>query len=215
MILTWDEIKMYGCTGLEFIEGQEKIFVRAFREMTSMGQKLSNEDLLTVENMEKIREAADVSDEPITMEQFVDAAKRLYLLGELKPKPAPVEVVPVKKLTPSQLAWSEFRKFTDDHSVADCKARARTDEAYSKFLHTNLVREMGDGNVPDAVVAVGTAAVRQDKTISITNDMRKFADEYRHTSSADVRKLSSVSSNPHGYKLYQAKLDECIAAGLL
>jgi hypothetical protein len=215
MVLTWEEIKMYGCDGVEYIEGNEKVFVRAFREMTEMGQKLDNEDLFTTENLTKIQGAADVSDEPFTMEEFVCAARKLYLLGELKPEPAQVEVVQTKKSTPSQQAWGEFRQFTDSHSVADCKARARTEGAYAKFLHTNLVREMGDGNVPDAVVGVGTNAVRQDKTITVTNDLRKFSEEYRHTSSAEVRRLSSPALNPHGYKLYQAKLDECIAAGLL
>jgi hypothetical protein len=215
MVMTWDEVKMYGCDGLEYVEGNEKVFVRAFREMTEIGKRLVNEDLDTSENLNKIQEAADVSDDPFTMEQFVAAAKRLYLLGELQPKPEPVEVVPTKKLTPSQQAWSEFRQFTDEHSVADCKARARVDEAYAKFLHTNLLREMGNGNVPDAVVAVGTDAVRQDKTIAITNDLKKFADEYRRTSAADVRRLSSAAQNPNGYLLYKMKLDECIASGLL
>jgi hypothetical protein len=215
MILSWDDIKMYGCDGIEYIEGNEKVFVRAFREMTPMGQKLTDEDLLTPENLGKIQEAADVSDEPFTMERFVDAARRLYLLGELQPKPESVEVVPVKKLTPSQQAWSEFRKFTDEHSVSACKERARVEEPYAQFLHTNLVREMGDGNVPDAVVAVGTSAVRQDKSISITNDLRRFVEDYRHASAADVRRLSSPALNPVGFKLYQAKLDEAIAAGLL
>jgi hypothetical protein len=214
MILTFEEVRMYGCDGLEYVEGNEKVFVRAFREMTEIGKRLVNEDLDTNENLNKIQEAADVSDEPFTMEQFIAAAKRLYLLGELKPKPEPVEVVK-EKMTPSQKTWSEFRIFTDSHSVADCKLRARTDESYAKFLHTNLVREMGNGNVPDAVVAVGTAAVRQDKTVAITNDLKKFADEYRHTSAADVRRLSSAALNPNGYQLYKMKLDECIASGLL
>lgn len=214
-VMTWEEVKMYGCDGLEYIEGHEQIFPQAFREMTEMGKRLVAEGLATSENINKIQKEADVSDEPFTMEQFVAAAKRLYLLGELKPKPAPIEVVQAKKLTPSQRAWAEFRKFTDEHSVADCKARARTDEAYAKFIHTNLVREMGDGNVPDAAVAVGTAAVRQDKSISITNDLRRFADEYRRTSAADVRRLSSAALNPNGYQLYKMKLDECIASGLL
>jgi hypothetical protein len=215
MVLTWEEIKMYGCDGIEYEPGNEKVFVRAFREMTPMGQKLTEEDLLTPENMGKIQEAADVSDEYFTMEQFIAAAKQLYLLGELKHKPAPAEVVK-ETMSPSQKAWSEFRIFTDSHSVADCKARARTDEAYAKFLHTNLVREMGNGSdVQDAVMGVGTAAVGQDKTIVITNDLHKFAEEYRHTSAADVRRLSSAALNPNGYKLYRAKWDECILAGLL
>jgi hypothetical protein len=215
MVMTWEEIKMYGCDGIEFIEGNEKVFIRAFLEMSEIGQRLVAKGLATGENLNKIQEAADVSENPITMEQFVDVAKRLYLLGELKPKQTPAEVVK-ETMSPSQKAWSEFRIFTDSHSVADCKARARTDEAYAKFLHTNLVREMGNGSdVQDAVMGVGTAAVGQDKTIVITNDLRKFAEEYRHTSAADVRRLSSAALNPNGYKLYRAKWDECILAGLL
>jgi hypothetical protein len=75
---------------------------------------------------------------------------------------------------------------------------------------------MGNGSeVQDAVVGVGTVAKRQDKSISITSDLRKFAEDYRRASSADIKRLSSVASNPHGYTLYLAKLDEAIAAGLI
>ena len=236
MVMTMEEVRMYGCDSLKYIDGNQKVFIQAFRELTDMGQKLDREDRLTGENLNKIQEAADVSEEPITMDQFVAAAKHLYLLGELPVKPALVEVVQVKKLTPSQQAWKEFRIFTDGHlpadceeqghsradckerghSVTDCKARARVDQAYSKFLNTNLIRQMGNGSdVQDAVVGVGTVAQRQDKAIAITNDMRKFVEEYRRASSADIKRLSSVASNPHGYTLYLAKLDEAIAAGLI
>ena len=214
MVMTMEEARMFGCDSLTYIDGNQKVFVQAFRELTDMGQKLDREDRLTGENLNKIQEAADVSEEPITMDQFVAAAKHLYLLGELPVKPEPVEQP--KELTPSQKFWKECREFTDTHSVADCKARARTDEKYAQFLHTNLVREMGNGSdVQDAVVGVGTMAQRQDKSISIDNDLRRFADEYRHTSSADVRRLSSAALNPSGYQLYKMKLDSCIAAGLL
>jgi hypothetical protein len=223
MILTWDEIKMYGCTGLEFIEGQEKVFVRAFREMTGIGQKLNADNLLTIANMEKIQEAADVSEEPITMEQFVDAAKRLYLLGELKSKPAPAAEPDVERdklgrpLSPKAKQWKLWEEWCNkpETKVADINELRRSDPKFAEFFAYQNKLRVNEEGVQDGVVAIGTAAVQQDKTISKTNDLRKFADEYRRTSAADVRKLASASLNPYGYKLYQAKLDECIAAGLL
>ena len=120
-----------------------------------------------------------------------------------------------KPLSSSQLAWQEYRIFTDSNPVAACKARARTDAGYRNFLNTNLEREMNDTPVTDAVVAIGTQAFRQDKSIRITDDLRAFADAYRRSSTAEVKRMSSPATNPLGHKQYTDLLDACIAAGLI
>jgi hypothetical protein len=223
MVLTWEEIKMYGCDGIEYEPGNEKVFVRAFREMTPMGQKLTEEDLLTPENMGKIQEAADVSNEYFTMEQFIAAAKQLYLLGELKPKPAPAAEPEAERdklgrpLSPKAKQWKHWEEWCNDPKtkVADINALRRADSKFAEFYAHQTRLRVNEEGVQDAVVGIGTDAVRQDKSVSITSDLRKFAEEYRHTSAADVRRLSSAALNPNGYKLYRAKWDECILAGLL
>jgi hypothetical protein len=205
--------------GRVFVPGEKhntKLFVRDFRT-SEFGSRLVSEDLDTGENLDAILEAAQTQfgSEEINMQQFVSVAKSLWMLGELKPKPAPVAQAPAQKpLSTSQLAWQEFRNFTESHSVAECKARARTDAAYGKFLHTNLQREMNDSPVADGVVAVGTEAIRQDKTIRINEDLRAFAISYRTMSSAEVRKNSNQLTNPNATE-WNRKVDLAIAAGLL
>jgi len=130
----------------------------------------------------------------------------------LKTKQAP-QTPAEPQLTASQKAWQEFRIFTDSHSVQECKNRVRVDEVYSKFLYTNLVRQMNSG-VGDAVEAVGTQAVRQDRTIRITQELNDFAWAYRAMSSIDVRKNSNLATNPNAASFNQSVAD-CIAAGLI
>ncbi len=71
---------------------------------------------------------------------------------------------------------------------------------------------MNDTPVDDAV---GTQVVRQDKSIPITEDLRIFADAYQRTSVAEVKRLSSPTTNPVGYKKYRDQLDACVASGLI
>jgi hypothetical protein len=149
------------------------------------------------------------------MREFTAVAKSLRLLGDLKPKEQPVEQVPAPKpLSSSQLAWQEYRIFADSSPVAACKARARTDEGYRKFLHTNLEREMNDAPVPDAVVAIGTQAVRQDKTVKITQELNDHAIAYRNMSVADLRRNSTIATNPQA-KDFNKKTELAILAGLI
>jgi hypothetical protein len=223
MVMTMEEVRMYGCDSLNYIDGNQKVFIQAFRELTDMGQKLDREDRLTGENLNKIQEAADVSEEPITMDQFVAAAKHLYLLGELPVKPEPVKEPEVERdklgrpLSPKAKQWKRWEEFCNDPKtkMADINNLRRTDAKFAEFYKYQNNLRVNEEGVQDGVVAVGTATVRQDKSISITNDLRRFADEYRHTGSSDVRRLSSAALNPNGYQLYKMKLDECIAAGLL
>jgi hypothetical protein len=205
--------------GRVFVPGDKtntRLFIRDFRA-TEFGARLVDEGLDTGENLDAVLTAAQAQfcSEEINMRQFVSVAKSLWMLGDLRAKPAPVAQTPAQKpLSASQLAWQEFRQFTESHSVAECKARARTHAAYGKFLHTNIVREMNDTPVPDAVVAIGTQAVHQDKTIRITQELNDFAIAYRTMSSAEVRKNSNLLTNPSAAE-WNRKVDLAIAAGLL
>jgi hypothetical protein len=73
---------------------------------------------------------------------------------------------------------------------------------------------MNDSPVPDAVVAIGTQVMRQDKTVRITQELNDFAIAYRTMSSSDVRKNSNKATNPNAAD-FNKSVDLAIAAGLL
>jgi hypothetical protein len=199
-----------------------KLFIRDFRA-TDVGRQIKEAGLDTGENLDAILEAtqAKFDREEVTLPEFTLVARQLWMIGELKKKPVapvPVDNTPRDKngkpLSESQLRWSEYRQFSESHSSSECRARARTDSRYRDFLHTNLVREFAEQPVGDAVVAVGTQAVRQDKT-RVTQELREFAQAYRLAPTSEVKKLSSPAMNPNGYELYRKNIDLCIAAGLI
>jgi hypothetical protein len=193
-----------------------KLFVEEFCK-TPVGEQIVANGLKTTVNMEAILELAQKTNghEDVGLKEFEIAAKQLFLAGDLQPKREPVAQAPAaKQLSPSQLAWQEFRIFTESSSVATCKARARVDENYRKFLETNLRREIGNTPVGDGCVSVGTQAVRQDKSVKITQELNDFAIAYRTMSSADVRKNSNIATNPHAVE-WKRNLDLAIAAGLI
>jgi hypothetical protein len=193
-----------------------KLFVEEFCK-TPVGEQIVANGLKTTVNMEAILELAQKTNghEDVGLKEFEIAAKQLFLAGDLQPKREPVAQAPAaKQLSPSQLAWQEFRIFTESHSVAECKARARVDENYRKFLETNLRREIGSTPVGDSVVAVGTQAVRQDRSVKITQALNDFAIEFRLMSSDEVRKRRNAATNPHAAE-WNRNLDLAIAAGLI
>lgn len=193
-----------------------KLFIRDFRA-GNVGSQIKEAALDTGENLDAILEdaQAQTGHEDVNLKEYEASARRMWLIGDLKPKQKPVEQPPAPKpLTASQQAWSEYRIFSETHTSAECKARARVDAGYASFVRKNLEREMGETQVGDAVVAIGTQAVRQDKTRA-TQNLREFAETYRRAPTSEVRKLSSAAMNPNGYKQYQADLDAAIAAGLI
>jgi hypothetical protein len=117
-----------------------------------------------------------------------------------------------RPLTPTQIAWSEYRQWSETHSSADCKARARTDAGYGLFYRKNLEREaQGTESTQFRVVGQPT---KPDVT-SAPPELLAFAEEFRKTSMDQVRKLKSPTLNPLGWEKYQRNLDAALAAGLM
>jgi hypothetical protein len=199
-----------------------RLFIKEFKE-SEVGARLVSGGLAYGANLDAILEAtqAKFDREEVTLPEFTLIARQLWMIGELKKKsvePTSIDNTPRDKngkpLSESQLRWSEYRQFSESHSSSECRARARTDSGYRDFLHTNLVREFAEQPVGDAVVAIGTQAVRQDKT-RVTQDLREFAQAYRLAPTSEVKKLMSAATNPNGFVEYRTKLDAAIAAGLL
>jgi hypothetical protein len=192
-----------------------KLFIRDFR-VSSVGSQIKEAGLDTGENLDAILEDAQTQTghEDVNLKEYEASARRMWLIGDLKPKQKPVEQPPAPKpLTASQQAWSEYRIFSETHTSAQCKARAGVDSGYASFRRKQYEREMGETQVGDAVVAIGTQAVRQDKT-RVTQELREFAQAYRLAPTSEVKRLMSAATNP-SFADYRAKLDAAIACGLL
>jgi hypothetical protein len=116
-------------------------------------------------------------------------------------------------LSASQLAWKEFREFSETHSMQECRARARTDAAFGSFLRTNLERE-AQGTESTQFRIAGQHPGSPDISGS-TSELIAFANEFRRTSMDQVRRLKSPTLNPLGWEKYQKDLDAALAAGLI
>jgi hypothetical protein len=208
----------YGILNWEFEDAANNDrFATVFFE-TPVGQEIKKAGLKTTDNVYAIvglaQEQAGGRVE-ITVPEAEAAARELFLAGDLRTKQKKVEEAPASKpLTRSQLAWQEYRIFSESRTSAECKARARVDAGYANFVRKNLEREMNDTPVQDGVEAIGTQAIRRDKT-RVTQELREFAEAYRHASTSEVKKLSSPAMNPNGYKEYQENLNAAINAGLI
>jgi hypothetical protein len=78
-----------------------------------------------------------------------------------------------KLMTPAQIQWSEFRKFSETASMKDIAERKRIDQAYASFVRKNLEREMA--GVADGVTPAGQSKLpRHDAS----NELVAFARKY-------------------------------------
>jgi len=137
---------------------------------------------------------------------------------ELVPEPEPVvepEVVPTDRngnpLSASQLAWKEYREFSEAHSMQECRNRARIDSGFASFMRKNLEREAA-GGVGDAVENLNQ---RQQVSAPPAEELVAFAAEYYKTPTEKLRQLKRADSNPFGYQDWNRKFEACIAAGLI
>jgi hypothetical protein len=132
-------------------------------------------------------------DDPIILGDLKDFVSDLLLSGGLRAPdpPAPQE----KQLSASQKQWQEFRIYSEEHTMAQCKARAQQDSGYASFIRLNLERESinRDPNAP-----VNLNANRTPAANPISPELARFVEDYRSMPMDKVRKLSSPATNPAG-----------------
>jgi hypothetical protein len=115
-----------------------------------------------------------------------------------------------RPLTPAQIAWSEYRTFSESHSMAECKQRAKTDAGYGSFFRKQYERQTGE--VGDAVNNLNQ---RQQVSAPPAEELVAFDVEYYKTPTEKLRQLKRADSNPLGYQDWNRKFEACIAAGLI
>jgi hypothetical protein len=196
------------------VKENTKLFISEFRE-TEFGSKLTSEGLAYGANLDQILEAAQerFGHDDINMTEYLEAAKSLWMLGDLKPKAQPVAQDPApKELTEPQKRWAEYRDFSERSTSAQCSARAKVDKGYAEFMQKNYERELAT-QVGDAVVPAGTQPTRRTKKVS--EEVRHFADLYRTTPTEEIRKQRNALTNPLGWQEFRELEDAAIAANLI
>jgi hypothetical protein len=178
----------------------------------------------TAENRQSIERVLDVlfPDEEITTLRFEDALRTGMDSGAISRRPVAPTVEPTsvptdkhgKLLTEPQRRWSEYTKFANEHSSAECRERSRTDAGFRSFVTNNLFREMNESGVGDAVVPLNQLATPTKAALK-NERLVGFAEAYRNMSSAEVRSRKSAASNPFGAAQFMKDINDCIALGLI
>jgi len=113
----------------------------------------------------------------------------------------------------SQRKWQEYREYSESHPSRDCKNRARVDAGYASFVRTNLEREAQ--NTESTQFKIAGQQPGKPNVTGVTPELLAWANEYKRTSTDQVRKFRNPSVNPLGCAAYEANLNAAIAANLI
>jgi hypothetical protein len=116
-------------------------------------------------------------------------------------------------LSESQIRWSSYRQWSETHSSADCKARARTDADYGLFYRKNLERE-AQGTESTQFKLAGQQPSKPNVS-GVSPELIAFATEFKKTPMDRVRVLRNPSLSPLTFEKYNQQLEAAIAAGLV
>jgi hypothetical protein len=190
---------------------------------TPVGQRFLAEFELTNENLDIVQAATAklFPGLPVTESRFVTALRLSMDAGDLQRKPAapvvastPSPEVPRDKngrpLTEAQQRWSEYRQFSETHSMDEVRARKRIDPGYRNFVEKNCERE-GVSEGPFKVLN----GVRQLPKSDTPAELVAWVAEYLRTPADQVRKLCLASTNPLGYVKFNAMLELAASKNLI
>jgi hypothetical protein len=218
---------------------EQEIFLEELRESVVGKRFLAKYDL--IQNFPAISETMDklYPERPyVSTGIMLDSMKVLMIAAS--DKLVPREVVPAvappatpaavdkngRPLTDSQKAWSEYRTFSETHSMKEVRDRMRVDPGYASFVNTNREREMNvpiDGDVrpfnthllPKKELSSDAVRGIAAKASLLLPDLKKWVIEYHKTPAARVRALRSPGSNPMGFEAYNQAFDAACAANLI
>jgi len=115
-------------------------------------------------------------------------------------------------LSESQLRWSEYRKWSETHTMDQCRARAKSDEGFETFMHKNLEREFAASPVPDAVTPL-----LQPQGKKATQELIVFAKKYYSEKSENLKPKGGyvvLAGEQLLYKEFVTTVNQMIAMGL-
>jgi hypothetical protein len=141
--------------------------------------------------------------------------------GEILPEPAApvVDDRPRTKtgalMTPAQIKWSEFRKFSETASMSEINLRKKSDPEFAAYVRKSMEAEMSSEPVE---TAENLNANRTPQTRGTSADVQAFATWYRTAPATEVKKKLSPGMNPDGpaaAKEANRLFDAACAASLL
>ncbi len=181
-----------------------------------------NKTLLEWVIEEKLGPDPDLDDYKNLLKAVIAAGGVVQVKGqqyefETVPEPEQIvepEVVPTDRngrpLTPAQIAWSEYRTFSESNTMEACRQRAKTDAGYGSFFRKQYERQTGE--VADAAENLNTKAPQAEQ---IPGNVKAFADNYRTMPTAEIRRQSRYDTNPGAAKEFNFLRDEAIRLGLI
>jgi hypothetical protein len=194
-------------------------FIQAFLE-TNIGERLVDADLEhTTGQIREATEAAYGLD--FDLKSFCEIASQLYVLGELKPLPAPsVDRTPKdslgRKLSPKALRWAEYRTWSNNPKVStqEITARRQREPEFNEFYLSELQAGLkaSAAAIPDAVSTAGEATSNKPK---MTQELNDFALKFQSMPSDEVRRLKNAGTNPLGYQKFNKQMADCISLGII
>jgi len=112
---------------------------------------------------------------------------------KLTTPPAPPEpVVEIDKngrpLTPAQLQWREYRQWSDEHSVEECRQRARSDALFGTYWRNQAEQQFAATAPGDAVVPVGEPEKHTRAGVALST----FAQQYLKASTASLKPINGL-----------------------
>lgn len=202
-----------------------KLFVKDFKE-SEFGSRLVAEGLATGAHLDQILEESQrrFGHDDVSMQEFTATAKSLWMAGDLEPERAPVPPAPEpeverdrlgRPLSPKAKQWKRWQEWCNDPgtSMKEILEQRRTNSEFAEFYANQSVRERSSG-VGDAVEDLAERRIRA--TAQITPELRQFADDYRHMSSAQLKSiLSPLMVGEEHARHFQQLFDQAVAAGLI
>jgi len=180
-----------------------------------------NKDLFDLVIDEKLGPNPELADYQRLFKNVIAAAGVVTVKGkryefEIAPEPEVIvePEVPTDRngrpLTPAQIAWSEYRIFSESNSVEVCRQRAKTDAGYGSFFRKQYERQTGE--VGDAVNNLNQ---RQQVSAPPAEELVTWAAEYHRTPTEKLRQLKRFDTNPYGAADWNRKFEACVSAGLI
>jgi hypothetical protein len=174
--------------------------IRRFREdfrASELGSRLKAEGLDHGDNLVLILSTAqtELDKEDVNTSEMSAIGRRLYLLGDLKPKQAPVAQAPApKQLTEPQKRWSEYRQFSEQANMSEINRRKQSDPGFASYVRKCYEREI-DQEIGDAVVNLNQKAPTKK---NVPDDVAAYAVRFRTMSTDASRTELSPGRNPLG-----------------
>lgn len=201
-----------------------KLFIEEFRE-SEFGSRLVRERLAYSHNLDAILEETQkrFGHDDVNMTEYTQTAKSLWMNGDLQPEQQ--EVVSVepnverdrlgRPLSPKAQQWKRWQEWCNapTTSMKEIRELRRTNPEFAEFFANQSTQERSTG-VGDA--AQNLLERSQNPVKKVSDEVRKFVEDYRHMSSSQLKSLLSPASvgaeaAAHYNKIYLAAID----AGLI